>query len=232
MIEGFATPEGTQAYVRRHGARIVEEHFHGLDGCRVSSIGIGTYLGPEDAATDAGYRDAVTRAVLSGINVVDTAVNYRHQRSERAVGEALAALFSAGTVHREEVVIATKGGFVPFEGVVPPDPGRYIVDTYVRSGLLDPADLVGGCHAMAPRYLMDQLDRSRKNLGLETIDIYYVHNPEMQLSEIDRPKVMNRIRAAFASLEEAVGAGKIRRYGTATWTGYRQPPAARDHLSL
>jgi aryl-alcohol dehydrogenase-like predicted oxidoreductase len=85
---------------------------------------------------------------------------------------------------------------------------------------------------MTPRYLLDQLDRSRNNLGLETIDIYYVHNPEMQLSEIDRPKFMNRIRAAFAALEEAVAAGKIRRYGTATWTGYRQPPAARDHLSI
>jgi aryl-alcohol dehydrogenase-like predicted oxidoreductase len=231
MIEGFATPEGTSAYARRQ-ARATPEHFHDFDGGRVSSVGIGTYLGSDDAATDAGYRDAVVRAVASGINVIDTAINYRNQRSERAIGEALAASISTGGLRREEVVVATKGGFVPFDGTVPADAPRYITETYVRTGLLDPADLVGGSHCMTPRYLMDQLDRSRKNLGLATIDIYYVHNPEMQLGEIDRPRFMNRIRAAFAALEDAVATGKIRQYGTATWTGYRQPPSARDHLAL
>jgi len=32
---------------------------------------------------------------------------------------------------------------------------------------------------------------------------------------------MTRMRAAFSALEEAVAAGASRRYGTATWTGYR-----------
>ena len=231
MIAGAATPEGTAAYARRHG-RVAPEHFRVLDGCKVSSVGLGTYLGADDAATDASYRDAVARAVGAGINVIDTAVNYRNQRSERAIGAALAALIAAGSVRREEIVVATKGGFVPFDGTVPAEPGQYVAETYVRPGIVDPADLVGGSHCMTPRYLMDQLERSRKNLGLETIDIYYVPNPETQLVEIDRPRFMNRLRAAFASLEEAVSAGKIRRYGTATWKGYRQPPSSREHLSL
>ncbi len=232
MITGFGTPDGTDAYARRVARHAAEGHFRALDGCRVSSIGIGTYLGGEDAATDAEYRRAVGRALERSVNVVDTAVNYRYQRSERAVGEAVAALVSAGSLRREELIVATKGGFIPFDGAVPPDPKAYFTETYLRPGILEPKDVVAGSHCMTPRYLKDQIDRSRRNLGLETIDIYYVHNPEMQLGEIDRPEFLKRVRAAFGALEEAVAAGKIRRYGTATWNGYRQPATAPDHLEL
>ena len=106
MLTGFATPEGTDAYARRLAARAAPGHFRALDGRGASSLGIGTYLGGEEAATDAGYRDAVVAAVAGGVNVIDTAVNYRFQRSERAIGQALAALVGAGTVRREDVIVA------------------------------------------------------------------------------------------------------------------------------
>jgi aryl-alcohol dehydrogenase-like predicted oxidoreductase len=232
MIAGFATPDGTQAYARRVAPPAVPEHFRDLDGWRASSVGMGTYLGAEDQVTDARYRDAVIRALERGANVIDTAVNYRHQRSERAIGEALARVIGAGVLHREEVVVATKGGFIPFDGAVPADPNRYLAETYLRAGILEPGDVVAGCHCMTPRYLMDQLERSRSNLGLDTLDVYYVHNPEMQLEEVSRAEFMDRLRAAFAALEEAVGASKIRCYGTATWHGFRRLSSAPDYLSL
>lgn len=231
MIAGRATPEGTDAY-RRRQAGTAPEHFRALADCWLSSLGIGTYLGGEDSATDEQYRDAIIRALGLGLNVVDTAINYRHQRSERAVGQALAALIGRGALRREEVVVATKGGFIPFDGAVPRNPGAYFTETYLRSGILGPDDVVAGCHAMTPRYLADQLERSRRNLGLETLDIYYVHNPETQLGEVDRPEFLRRLRDAFGFLETAVTDGKIGCYGTATWNGFRQPPAARDYLSL
>jgi aryl-alcohol dehydrogenase-like predicted oxidoreductase len=231
MIQGFATPEGTRAYRARLGPG-AEGHFRSWQGLELSSIGIGTYLGAEDAATDAAYQQAVERALDLGLNVVDSAINYRHQRSERSIGAALGAAVAAGRVRREEVLVATKGGFIPYDGGVPADPNAYLARTYLNSGILTPADVVGGCHCMTPRYLADQLERSRRNLGIETIDVYYVHNPEMQLSEVDRPTFLERMRAAFEFLEGAVAAGKIRWYGTATWTGYRQPPTAADYLSL
>lgn len=62
---------------------------------------------------------------------------------------------------------------------------------------------------MAPRYLQDQLARSRENLGLATIDVYYVHNPETQLGEILREDFVRQIRAAFETLEAACAAGTI-----------------------
>lgn len=230
MIKGFATAEGTVAYRARRAA--ARDHFRVWQGLAASSIGIGTYLGGEDAATDQSYRETVTRALELGLNVVDTAVNYRHQRSERSVGAALRSLVGAGAVSREEVVLATKGGFIPFDETAPANPSAYLADTYLRPGIVEAADVVAGCHCMTPRYLADQLERSRANLGVETIDIYYVHNPEMQLSEVDRPTFLGRIRAAFEFLEGAVEQGKIRVYGTATWSGYRQPPSAPDFLSL
>ncbi|HEY6395734.1 MAG TPA: aldo/keto reductase, partial [Candidatus Binataceae bacterium] len=69
-------------------------------------------------------------------------------------------------------------------------------------------------------------------LGLETIDIYYLHNPETQLAVIDRKEFLSRIRAAFELLERKAGEGKIGVYGTATWNGYRAEMTDRGWLSL
>lgn len=231
-MRGFATAEGTAGYRKRLGARAGKGHFRTWRGLALSSLGIGTYLGDDTEAVDHAYEESVRRAIELGLNVVDTAINYRHQRSERSIGAALRSLMSDGAIARDEVVLATKGGFIPFDGGKPANPIAYFTETYVRTGVLTPADLVGGHHCMTPRYLADQLDRSRANLGVDTIDIYYLHNPEMELEVLDRPVFMARLRAAFEFLESAVGAGKIRSYGTATWNGYRQPATARDYLSL
>ena len=120
-LSGVATPEGTDRYQKRFAGRIPPEHFRQTHGLWVSSIGIGTYLGNHDEATDEQYRQAVVRAVESGCNVIDTAINYRCQRSERAIGAALKELAARG-FDRSEIVIATKGGFLPFDAAPPKDP--------------------------------------------------------------------------------------------------------------
>jgi aryl-alcohol dehydrogenase-like predicted oxidoreductase len=219
MLRGLATPAGTVAYRAALGGVARNRHFREWRGLALSSVGIGTYLGRDDDVTDALYEAAIERALLSGINVIDSAVNYRHQRSERAVGRALAKAVGAGHVAREGVVVATKGGFLPFDGPPP-------------LGLVGAGDVVGGSHCITPRYLEDQIERSRTNLGVETIDIYYLHNPETQLAEVSRPVFMRRMRAAFEFLEGAARNRRIVIYGTSTWSGYRQPSSARDYLSL
>ena len=232
MLAGHATPEGTARYVQRFAGRMPAEHFREIpDGARASTLGLGTYLGREDDVTDGLYRKAVARALERGVNVLDTAVNYRHQRSERAVGAALAAAVKARAVQRDEVIVATKGGYLAFDGEVPPDPRAYFVATYVKTGIIQPGDVVGS-HCITPRFLLDQLDRSRANLGLETLDVYYVHNPEQQLDEVPRPAFLDRMRAAFEALEGAVADGRLRLYGAATWNGFRVDPGERGSLSL
>jgi aryl-alcohol dehydrogenase-like predicted oxidoreductase len=227
----MATSEGTRRYAERLKKLVSTQHFTEAQGLTMSSIGIGTYLGEADEATDAAYRAAVVRAVQLGANVIDTAINYRFQRSERSVGNALRDLFASGSFKRDELIIATKAGFLTFDGAVPEDPRHYIQDTLMCTGVIEPCDIAAGSHCMTPRYLEHQIHRSLENLGIETLDIFYIHNPETQLADIDRDEFIRRLRAAFEYLERAVQDGKIRRYGLATWNAFRVPTTdARFHL--
>ncbi len=232
MIAGRATPEGTERFRRRFEGDVAEGHFRSSGGLWLSSIGLGTYLGEADAAADEGYEAAVLAALAAGCNVFDTAVNYRHQRRERAIGRALARAFERGLARRDEVFVSTKGGFLPFDGEVPAEPAGYLRATYLESGLVEREELAAGCHAIAPRYLEDQLARSRANLGLATVDLYYLHNPETQAAELGRQAAEERLARAFAWLEEKVGEDAIAAYGAATWDAFRVGPEDRSHLSL
>jgi aryl-alcohol dehydrogenase-like predicted oxidoreductase len=227
-----ATAEGTLRYAARFQGRAAPGHFREIRGGLVlSSIGIGTYLGEPDEATDGAYADTVVAAVEGGINVVDSAINYRFQRSERAVGQALRELFHKG-FGRDEIMVCTKAGFLTPDGEMPADPNMYFSQEFLERGVFRVEDIAAGCHCMAPGYLADQLDRSRRNLGLETIDVFYLHNPETQLSEVPPEEFRQRIREAFLFLEAAVASKQIRAYGMATWNSFREDPKAAGFLSL
>jgi aryl-alcohol dehydrogenase-like predicted oxidoreductase len=229
---GSATAEGTLRYAARFQGRAAAGHFREIRGGLVlSSIGIGTYLGEPDEATDGAYTDAVITAIEGGINVVDSAINYRFQRSERAVGAALRELFHKG-FGRDEIMVCTKAGFLTPDGEMPADPNAYFSQEFLERGVFRVEDIAAGCHCMAPGYLADQLDRSRRNLGLETIDVFYLHNPETQLSEVPPDEFRRRIREAFLFLEAAVASKQIRAYGMATWNSFREDPKAAGFLSL
>jgi aryl-alcohol dehydrogenase-like predicted oxidoreductase len=230
MLKDHVTPEGTAVYARRFPN--YPGNYRSVLGCSVSSVGIGTYLGNEDAATDAAYSAAVRAALAGGINLIDTAVNYRCQRSERVVGRVVAELAGSGEIKRDQVTIATKGGYVAFDGEVPADPRRWLEENLLPTGIVEPRDLVQGMHCVTPRYLDAMLELSRSNLGLQTIDVYYLHNPETQLGAVADDEFLVRIRSAFELLEDAVKTGRIGCYGVATWNGFRLKPSERGYLSL
>ena len=237
MIEGFATPEGTHRYSERFPTLLQARHFRsakvkGLENLEFSSIGLGTYLGEPDDASDQLYIQAIETAVRVGINVFDTAINYRHQRSERNVGAALQQSIQSGGVRRDEIVVCSKAGYLSLDGTVPTDPRAYFLREYVESGILKPGEIAGGMHCMAPKYLENQLDRSRQNLGLATIDVYYVHNPESQLGEVKHEEFLGRLRSAFSALEKAVKSGKIRWYGIASWNAFRVPNGEQPFMAF
>ncbi|MFQ5743074.1 MAG: aldo/keto reductase [Acidobacteriota bacterium] len=231
MIQGYATEEGTACYRRRFD-QAAPTHFRLGEGLSLSSIGIGTYLGKNDEATDNSYANAVRRTLALGCNVIDTAINYRCQRSERVIGTALKQAIEADEIAREEIFLSTKGGFIPFESKPAEDPPAYFQRTFLDTGVMEPDDLVAGCHCMTPKYLEHQLLRSRQNLGLETIDLYYIHNPETQLSVQSRETVYRRLGIAFAALEELVQQGWLQRYGIATWEALRTEQDGSPYLCL
>src|ERR1700675_3567834 len=184
MLPGRASTPATALYAARFPTHQAVGFYRGAQSFNVSNLGIGTYLGELDEATDRGYAQAV----------------------------------GSGHVQRDEVVICTKAG--------------YLVPDALGKGVITARDVVGGMHSMAPAFLADQLGRSRQNLGIETIDVFYLHNPETQLSYVDQDEFYARIHQAFMFLEQAVTEGGIQYYGTATWEGYRKPAQSPEALSL
>jgi pyridoxine 4-dehydrogenase len=128
----------------------------------VPRVGLGTNRLTED------YAGFIRDAVGAGLRHVDTAHLYTGGASERTIGAALAEL---GRAAREELVVATKGGFRAGEG--------------------------------RPEVLRGQIEQSLSSLGVEAIDLYYLHrvDPETPLEE------------SLGVLAEAVARGEIRAVG-------------------
>jgi aryl-alcohol dehydrogenase-like predicted oxidoreductase len=226
-----ATLEGTKKYAEKFQGHAADGHFREAQGLVVSSLGVGTYLGQPNDGTDSSYTAAIVAAVEAGINLMDSAINYRFQRSERNIGTALKVLANKGFT-RDELVVCTKGGYLTPDGNMPADANKYFFEEYIQRGIFTAKDIAGGSHCMTPRFLENQIIRSLKNLGVETIDVYYLHNPETQLGEVAKPEFLKRVRSAFEFLEGAAAKGRIQYYGMATWNGFRHEGEERDAMQL
>lgn len=205
-------------FAERHAGAFRQGFYRTAQGRLLSNLGIGTYLGEQTGAASAAYIDAVHEAVARGINVIDTAINYRHTRSERDIGAAWKRIEADGIARREDLLICTKAGFLT-PGAIPRQQPA-------------PADIAGGMHCIQPDFLEDQIERSLRHMGLDFIDVLYLHNPETQLGSVSREEFDKRMLAAFDRLERLCGKGLIRCYGAATWSGFRVPASHPQALSL
>jgi len=224
----MATHDATWRYRDRFGDRYGRTYFRRFGPGVVSSIGAGSYRGDPTPAVDERHREALVTALENGCNVLDTAPDYRAGRAQGVVGDAL----SAAEVDRDSVLLATKGGFLPFDGERPADPSAYVRSEFVDTGIVDPDALAHGSHAMTPAFLEAMLDRSLDALGVDAVDCYYVHSPETQLAARSRDAVYDQLGAAFESLEREIDRGRIGSYGVASWEAFRVPPEHDRHLSL
>ncbi|MDE1819013.1 MAG: aldo/keto reductase, partial [Thaumarchaeota archaeon] len=171
--------------------------------------------------------------VKSGINVIDTAINYRAQKAERSVGKAIAELVQSGEAKREEIFISTKNGYVTNDGDINEDFWVNIQNVLVKPGVIKSGDISSGCHCMTVPYLQDQLNRSMKNLGLDCIDLMYIHNAaEGQLQDISREEFTKKLKDVFGFYENQRKSGLIKYYGMATWECFRVPDSHPQYLSI
>jgi aryl-alcohol dehydrogenase-like predicted oxidoreductase len=236
-LAGCATRGGTLRASRRDRADgEADDRFRPLhDGLVVGALAAGTALGDADDKADQRWRAGLARALASGVTLLDTAINYRCQRAERIVGEALRGAVAAALVQRDEIVVSTKGGYVALDGELPPTREAYrayVEREYLAPRLIARADLVAGGHCLAPRFLAHQLARSRANLGVQKVDLYYLHHPEQQREARGATAFRSVLREAVEMLETKVAAGEIAAWGVATWEGLRVPPDHPRHLPL
>jgi uncharacterized protein len=240
-LPGSASPEGTARYVARimnqsrHDGRM--EHGYGRFGNKAlttSRLGFGTY---RVEMKEPKHREALKKALREGVNLVDTSTNYMDGDSERLVGSVLRELIKGAELVREEVIVVSKIGYVQ---------GLNLKQAEAREQAGHPyPDMVkygeGIWHCIHPEYLADQLTLSLDRLGLDTLDVCLLHNPEYFLSEAAhhdggklpavRDTFYRRIEQAFTFFESQVEAGRIQYYGVSSNTVTADPSDA-DATSL
>lgn len=233
MIEGFATKDGTERF-RAKFSDAKEDFFSTAFDLRLSSLGIGTYVGEpyKEENYTFSYEQSVAEAVRHGCNHIDTAINYRYQASEREIGRALNTLVNDGSVARDELFIASKAGFIPLDYPFPKNPFAWIRENLLDAGLATDGDIALDQHCITPDYLRWSIERSLSNLGVESLDVAYLHNPEMQLGLVDYQTFLKKVRDAFEMFEFLADHGKIKRYGVATWNAFLNEPTHMEYIRL
>ena len=175
-LAGAATGEATSTYARRQGAGDSGYGPLGRTGLVCSRIGFGGYRVDDETAE---HREALSRALLSGCNLIDTSTNYTDGGSETLVGDVLADLARRGRLGREEVIVVSKIGYVQGANLELAQrretEGRPFPEV-VKYG-------EGVWHCMHPEFLADQLPRSLARLQVEALDVCLLHNPEYYLSD-------------------------------------------------
>ena len=225
-LEGRASVEGTARYAARvvNAPRAVGQFEHGFTrlgrtALTGSRLGFGCY---RVDATDPEHAKALSTALISGVNVIDTSTNYMDGESERLVGSVLRSLVTNQDLARDEVAVVSKIGYVQGHNLKE-------AEARERAGRGYPEMVKYGeglWHCIHPQFLADQLDASLDRLGLSALDVCLLHNPEYMLShaaqqvegglETQRERFYQRIEQAFSYLETQVAAGRISWYGVSS----------------
>jgi len=231
MITGYATPKGTKKFAERQN-QDSHENYKNINDLTLSNVGIGTYLGNPDVETDKLVEDAIKKSILGGINIIDSAINYRAQKAERSVGNAITQLIDNNDISREEIFVSTKNGYVTNDGDIKEDLMQYVMREYGKTGIVKEGDISPGYHCMTLPYLNDQLERSLKNLGMDCVDLMYLHNSVEGQTHLPREQFLKNLKDVFEFYEKKRKEGKIRFYGMATWECFRTTPENPLFLQL
>lgn len=237
LINGFATSEGTQQYVKyavKEKSR-PKSHFRVFDNLHLSSLGMGTYLGEITDYEDEAMEHAIYESIKSGaMNVIDTAINYRAMKSEKCIGRALSRLIRDRIISRDQVFVSTKNGYITNDGDFPSiEMMEYMQKMYITPGLISPSDISSGYNVLNPTYIERCIDKSLSNMKLNTIDLVYVHNSfESWYQDVTREEYLEKLRKVFQVYEKYRARNKLCYYGMATWTCFRVPNDSNEYLSL
>lgn len=233
MIKGYATLKGTNAYFER--SKVVDSMIVEGENFSTSKLGLGTHLGNFSEEDSKLYQQAIRYALTNGINLIDTAVNYRGMISERDIGKVLTELIEEGLINREEIVISSKAGIIPGDGEIMLKPVDYLKTKFIDAGILKREDVYMYENlrlTMNPNYFQYALNLSREHMNIETIDIHYIHEPELSISVLGEDEFYKNLEKVIEFYEEQVEIGKIKEYGMATWDAFQIEEDKDLYLSL
>lgn len=214
----FATPLGTLSFAKRFSH--YKDFYIRHNELIFSKLGLGTYnLEPyKEENYVFHYIESVKEAIRSGINLIDTASNYRYGMSEKEIGIALKEL--GDEVKREELIICSKGGFIQLEYPFPANPYEWIEENIIKKNLAKKEEIELDQHCMSPDFLEWSCKKSLENIGIQSFDIYYLHNPEMQFLRLGERAFYEEIEKVFQRFEKLVEEGLFHAYGVAVWNGF------------
>jgi aryl-alcohol dehydrogenase-like predicted oxidoreductase len=228
-----AAKAGTTDYKERFSDRVHSSFFNLANDIWLSTIGLGIYLKDTPNKEHTDYRKVLSLAVRCGCNYLDAGMAQISQKNEQIIGEALASVFAKGDVARDEMIVSSRGGLIHFELEYPERGAEYVRENLIEPGIAAADEFAQGWqHCMSPKYLRKQYKQCLANLGLGTLDIYFIHYPEIHRVERGNNVFNERLRAAFAELEAQVRAERLVNYGIATLDGFRVPPEDPAYLSL
>jgi aryl-alcohol dehydrogenase-like predicted oxidoreductase len=213
MLKSRASAEETKSYSEKYPELLYKKL--GTTNLTVSACGFGAYR--VDYRVSEHFR-SLEYAISNGINIIDTSSNYSDGGSEILIGNVLGDMINKNLIKREEMVIVSKGGYIQGKNLEAAK--KMKAEGIGYKEVTEYAENIW--HCIHPDFIKDQITFSLERMKLETIDVYLLHNPEYFLDssirkELDieeiRHEYYNRIKKAFAYLEEEVSKGRIGAYG-------------------
>ena len=167
-------------------------------GLSLTEIGLGVaqFGNLNRETTDAESTAAIDAGWDEGIRYFDTAPHYGIGTSERRLGAALAGR------PRDEYVLSTKVG----RALVPTPERAAAGETDEENGFLVPADFRREWD-FSRDGILRSLDESLTRLGLDRIDVVYLHDPDERWEQASTEGIQALIELREQGVVGAVGAG-------------------------
>lgn len=233
-INGYATVEATRKYFERKKIPLAKtksnRYFTSLP------MAMGTFIGDFSDNDSRKYEESLIYGINNGVNFIDTAICYRGMRSEKDVGRVLRQLINEKSdIKRNEIIISTKAGIIFGDISVPIRPIDYLENILIKEGIVRVEDInvtEQFRHTLNPRFYEHAIKKSKENLGIETIDIHYIHEPEASKSVMESETFYNELEDLFEFYENQVEKGNIVNYGMATWSAFITMENSKEYISL
>lgn len=150
----------------------------GKSGLKISEISLGSWLTYGGTVENKIAKDCMSTAIENGINFIDCAEAYAKGKAEEVIGEWL----KEETVDRKKLVISSKVFWPTSEDIN--DWGN------------------------SRKNIVSAIEGTLNRLGLDYIDIYYLH----------RYDHTTPVRETVEVMDNLVKTGKVLYWGTSTWT--------------